>query len=191
MNNEINVRHKKRLITGSILILAFRRWSRKCGEHTFGLAIKRHLSRAWSADRYKRRWQERALGVFGGANPRFGKVTYHGVGEFADTTMPSMCANGNPGAEQKLIAGAIVVRLENGDLIRSRADSGAACFDVITRNTIFVTFNTTIIGGTGQFAGATGNLTTRATATIVVGDPSKGQSFGSVVASSKGRIVTK
>lgn len=126
-----------------------------------------------------------------GVHPRFGKVTIQGVGEFDQTNMAGVCPNGNPGVEQNLVAGAIVVRLKTGATIRSKVSSGNACLDGLTKHMVYVTFNSRITGGTGAFSGATGNLKTTATATILVGDPLQEQGFGSVEARSAGRIITR
>ena len=127
-----------------------------------------------------------------GDNPIFGRLTYHGVGIFSSSPTPTSvtCPNGNLGSGWPFLAGGIVVRTENGDLIRARFDSGTSCFDPAT-DVIFLTLDGIIIGGTGEFSGARGSLTTKAKAKLVIGGLSEGHTFGSIIATGKGTITLK
>jgi hypothetical protein len=125
-----------------------------------------------------------------GQGPRFGRVTYHAVAEFSTGASPAMCPNGNPGAQQTLLTGAIVSRVENGDLVHSRIDSGTACFDPVTR-LIFVRASASIRGGTGEFRGASGNVSIVQSVTNLIGDPNEGGAFGSAVSIYRGTIITQ
>lgn len=126
-----------------------------------------------------------------GKDPRFGNVSYQGIAEFEKDGMPTVCRNGNPGLAQSLVEGAVIIRTAGGGLIRTRTISGRACLDAITRRTVFVRFNSAIVGGTGKFVGAKGNVTTDATVNIMLGDTSRDESFGGMTATNRGTIITR
>ena len=86
-----------------------------------------------------------------------GRSTAQGVGE-AVVAGPATCPNGNPGINLTLFPGTghAVGRYERtGDMIFSELTSETVCFDPST-GMQFKSGTTRITGGTGRFAGATG-----------------------------------
>lgn len=86
-----------------------------------------------------------------------GRFTAQGVGEAA-VAGPATCPNGNQGINLTLLPGTghTVARLDKtGDMIFSELTSETVCYDPTT-NTQFKSGTDRITGGTGKFAGATG-----------------------------------
>jgi hypothetical protein len=89
-----------------------------------------------------------------------GRCTTQGIGE-AIVAGPAVCPNGNSGVNLTLVPGTGhgITRFETtGDLLFGEILSETVCFDPAT-NTQFKTGTSRITGGTGRFAGATGETT--------------------------------
>ena len=96
------------------------------------------------------------LGTVSGKS-NLGRWTSQGVGK-ATVTGPGTCANGNPGITLTLVPGTghAFARFESTqDLVFSELTSETVCYDPSTRMQ-FKTGTDRITGGTGRFAGATG-----------------------------------
>jgi hypothetical protein len=93
-----------------------------------------------------------------------GRCTAQGVGE-AVVAGPATCPNGSAGIDLTLLPGTGhgVTRFEeSGDLLFGQLSSETVCYDPST-GTQFKSGTDTITGGTGRFAGATGQTEFRGT----------------------------
>lgn len=117
------------------------------------------------------------VATFTGSDSRFGRITGQYLGEFAPDgltcTPPSGVAG--TGTEFTLLAetGA-VTRVKDGDQLFFTATSGKQCTDFSAGPPFAFNLSKTdsITGGTGEFAGATGTLTTAGRGAILAIDPS-------------------
>jgi hypothetical protein len=114
-----------------------------------------------------------------GSDSRFGKIVGQYLGEFVldglTCTPPSGVAG--EGTELTLVAETgVVTRLKTGDQLFFTATSGKQCVDSSASPRPPFPFSLSktdsITGGTGEFAGATGTLTTEGTGAILSIDPS-------------------
>ena len=118
-----------------------------------------------------------------------GLYTSQGVGE-AVVAGPSTCPNGNPGVTLTLIPGTghSVSWFEKArDLVFSEVVSETVCYDPITR-TQFKSGTAKITGGTGRFAGASGETRFEGMQWPLYVDPA-GNGFAAQTGTSTGTIV--
>lgn len=120
-----------------------------------------------------------------------GRSTAQGVGE-AVFAGPATCPNGNPGINLTLLPGTghTVARVERtGDLIFSELVSESVCFDPST-GMQFKSGTTRITGGTGRFAGATGETQFEGTQRPLYVDADR-NGFAAQEESSTGSIILR
>jgi hypothetical protein len=102
-------------------------------------------------------------------NGTLGQFTFRDVtAQSISPTPPPTCSGPNQLAGVRL-AGAAVLRFEDGSLVKLTLTEGADCIDLTTqRADCILTFQVT--GGTGRFKGASGTLTLTETAVPVLAD---------------------
>jgi hypothetical protein len=100
---------------------------------------------------------------------------------------PATCLNGNSGFAYTLVEGHTVFRFQSSDLLFTQSTTSDACFDPTTGIT-FLSGTSTIVGGTGKFADATGTTQATGTATSLFSD-SAGHSFSPVSVQFTGTII--
>jgi hypothetical protein len=114
-----------------------------------------------------------------------GRCTSQGVGE-AVVAGPATCPNGNAGINLTILPGTghAFTRFEKtGDMLFSEVTSETVCYDPATR-TQFKSGTQNITGGTGRFAGATGELRFEGTQWPLYVDPD-----GDGFAAQEGRVT--
>jgi hypothetical protein len=127
------------------------------------------------------------LDVSGTSN--LGPFTTQAIGEAVPTGSPAMCPNGNPGLEATLAPGTgwFVLRLKS-DLIFGKTTTQTFCIDPLT-TMVFSTGEATIVGGTGDFANATGSTKFTTAASTLFFDAVR-NFFGGVTGEFSGVITT-
>ena len=122
---------------------------------------------------------------------RFGRSTAQGVGE-AVLAGPATCSNGNPGINLALLPGTghTVARYEKtGDMVFSELTSETVCYDPST-GMQFKSGTAKITGGTGRFAGASGETEFQGTQRPLYVDP-EGNGFAAQEETSTGTIILR
>ena len=130
------------------------------------------------------------LGILG-CTSNLGRCTAQGVGE-AVLAGPATCPNGNKGINLNLLPGTGhgVTRFEKtGDLLFTEILSETACFDTIT-GVLFKSGTGNITGGTGRFAGATGQTQFQGTQWLLYID-ADGNAFAAQNGSATGTIILR
>jgi len=120
-----------------------------------------------------------------------GRSTAQGIGE-AVVAGPATCPNGNPGVNLTLLPGTghTVARYERtGDLVFSELTSETVCFDPVT-GVQFKSGTDRITGGTGRFAGASGETQFQATQWPLYID-SDGNGFAAQEDTATGTIILR
>jgi len=118
-------------------------------------------------------------------NSNLGRCTAQGTGEAAFTDLAT-CPNGNAGFNFSVLPGTghTFTRFEKtGDLLFTEVISETVCYDPSTQLQ-FKTGSHNITGGTGQFAGTTGNLQFQGTQWVLYFDAD-----GNVFAAQSGKIT--
>jgi hypothetical protein len=117
--------------------------------------------------------------TFAGSDSRFGRIAGQYLGEFAPDGLTCTTPGGQAGKGTELTLTAetgVVTRLKTGSQLFFTATSGKQCIDFSTSPTPPFPFSLsktdTITGGTGEFAGATGTLTTEGRGAVLAVDPS-------------------
>jgi hypothetical protein len=119
----------------------------------------------------------------------FGRGTSQGVGE-PKVTGPGTCSNGHPGIILTLLPGTghSVGRYDKtGDMVFSELTEETVCFDPST-GMQFKSGTAKITGGTGRFAGATGQSTFQGTQWVLYVD-ADGNGFAAQEETSMGTIT--
>jgi hypothetical protein len=118
----------------------------------------------------------------------FGDFSLHVVSESVRGA-PATCPNGQPGFAIMLVGGSSVFRFRRtGDLLFIRPTSESTCFDPSTGVSFFQAATGAIIGGTGRFTHATGNIEGEGTARVLLADP-EGHVFGEQHGTIQGTII--
>ncbi|MGB2887874.1 MAG: hypothetical protein WBC04_09270 [Candidatus Acidiferrales bacterium] len=117
--------------------------------------------------------------TFTGSDPRFGRVAGQYLGEFTPDGLTCTPPGGVAGKGTEFILMAetgVVTRLKTGSQLFFTATSGKQCIDFSASPAPPFPFNLSktdsITGGTGEFTGATGTLTTEGSGAILAIDPS-------------------
>jgi hypothetical protein len=113
------------------------------------------------------------------------QVTIQSLNEFQSSESVT-CPNGNVGFT--LVQGHFVKRIANGDLLLGTWESGTSCFDPTT-STSKTTQKGKFIGGTGQFANATGPVEIDYTSTFLANTKKDGFAFGGTTGTGTGTII--
>jgi len=87
----------------------------------------------------------------------FGVVTTTGASEFLVWDGMSFC--GSTAVTVNYAAASAVMRFDSGDLLYLKLIAGSACYDYVNHSFTF-SYDSSVTGGTGSFAGATGVVTT-------------------------------
>jgi hypothetical protein len=102
---------------------------------------------------------------------------------------PTTCPDGQAGFSVTLVAGSSVFRFRRtGDFLFVHPTSQTTCFNPSTGVSFFRTATSDIIGGTGQFANATGAVAGEGMARIFLSDPA-GHVFGEQHGTIQGTII--
>lgn len=129
-----------------------------------------------------------ALGILA-CESNLGRCTAQGVGE-AVSAGPGTCPNGHAGLTYALLPGTGhgFTRFEKtGDLLFSEVISETACYDIST-GVLFKSGTDNITGGTGRFAGATGQTQFQGTQWLLYID-ADGNAFAAQNGTSTGTII--
>jgi len=121
------------------------------------------------------------------ANTNLGRVTGQAVFETSSLPAPVTCPEGN--LEYTVALDLPIERFPNGDLLFYETPALTLCFDPNT-GTFSISYTTTIIGGTGKFAGATGSIEGNSPGGYLFYDPVSGQGFGYFTGEFTGTIIT-
>jgi hypothetical protein len=130
------------------------------------------------------------LALMAGQSEQLGQTTTHSVLEWSSLVTQATCPNGKPGLRENLVGGNALTYLTDGDLLLIRFKQGSRCVDPAT-HAANVTLTGTIIGGTGQFAEAIGNIeVVSMTIPEIVIDEAGVFLSGSIDSEMTGRITT-
>jgi hypothetical protein len=130
------------------------------------------------------------LMLIDGSSEQLGKTSTQGVLEWSSNLTEKDCPNGNSGLQGQLVNGNAVIHTTNGDFLLVRFDKGISCTDSTT-HTANINLEGKVIGGTGQFADASGalNVTSIAIPQIIV-DEDNAILVGNIDAEMRGTIKT-
>lgn len=116
-----------------------------------------------------------------------GRFTYRDITAQASSPSSSSTCSG-PGQIYFLrLAGAAVLRFEDGSLLKLTLTDGADCIDLEAQQA-HCTLHFQVIGGTGRFKGASGTLTLTETVTPVLADATNNPVFFASTGEVKGSI---
>lgn len=116
-----------------------------------------------------------------------GNFTMEMIAEIIPIEGNTLCIQADQ--EWELVPGFFVKRFENGDLLYGEWTSGFNCSNAPTATAV-LTMTGTIVGGTGEFEGATGVVQTIIDRNFLTKTGENGYAFGSSVGSGSGTVVT-
>jgi hypothetical protein len=123
-----------------------------------------------------------------GKSPELGINTNHAIGEtvISDPVVSCTTPLGNPGTIANIVSGAEVLITDTGSL-QSIRSGGTVCRGNPPDDSFSFIFTSNIVGGTGEFEGASGNFTATGEGRILLADPSS-RSFGFIEGMTTGTI---
>ena len=123
-----------------------------------------------------------------GKSPELGNNTNHAIGEtvISDPVVTCTTPLGNPGTIANIISGAEVLITDTGSL-QSIRSGGTVCRGDPPDDSFSFNFTSNIVGGTGEFEGASGNYTASGEGSVLLVDPSS-RSFGFIEGITTGTI---
>lgn len=122
--------------------------------------------------------------VMVGSKGSLGDADLQGYVEGVFVAPTGACPGGQ--LETGLVEGKTVQRFGNGDLLKMTLTDGPGCLDLATFD-FHVTYHAKVIGGTGRFSGATGDVTLTMTIGALVIRPGE-IAFGTAVGEADGTI---